>query len=104
SVCGAGSQQRQSEAGRGQRRFAGSDAAIPCECALCGTTRGERIDRIRDAVEDSVVNTPDGTGIVNHAVGLPALDDDDALNGPTVSYLPFPGCGRKELRKFIVII
>src|ERR1700686_2813559 len=98
--------QRHREASCVQGRNAGSIARRTGKrvfrCASRCEIQGN--DWICDSVIDAVESASDGSGVINDAVGLSALKDDGALDGPAICDFAGKGGSRKELGEFIVIV
>src|SRR6202035_5219451 len=73
-------------------------------CVLGRTTGSKRNDRIRHSVVDTVIDASDRAGIVDHAIGLPALKSYDTLNTTAVGYLTFHGRSREEFGELVVVV
>ena len=87
---GARCKQRYIEARCLECRDVGIVAGCAGQCVLRRAPGSKRDDGIRNSVTDAVIDASDGSGIVNYAVGLPALERYQALDAPSVPPLCLP--------------
>ena len=100
-------EQRKSEASGVEGGLVGIVVSVGAGVTRAGTfgsTAGsQRHDGIGDAIVNAVEDAAHGAGIVDHAVGLSALENGAPVKAPSVGQFALQRGPGEELRQFVVV-